>query len=130
MKDTLGHRMKFGIIIPSTNTTVQPEMDGMRPDGVTNQIGRFPKDNLRFDNDDHFGKIVRVSSTVDETAETLMTCEVNHFIIMNAIVSTTGRKLSVARLSGILIKQRYYVDGTNGAGQRGAELMECTAVVF
>jgi len=81
MKDTLGSRMKFGIIIPSTNTTVQPEMDAMRPDGVTNQIGRIPMDNLRFDNDDDFEKIVRISSTVDEAALTLMTCEVDHFIM-------------------------------------------------
>mgnify|MGYP006919307131 CR=1 FL=1 len=81
MKDTLGYRMKFGIIVPSTNTTVQPEMDAMRPPGVTNQIGRIPMDNLRFDNDEDFEKIVRISSTVDEAAAILTTCEVDHFIM-------------------------------------------------
>ncbi|MEQ8249338.1 MAG: arylmalonate decarboxylase [Alphaproteobacteria bacterium] len=81
MKDTLGYRMKFGIIIPSTNTTVQPEMEAMRPAGVTNQIGRIPMENLGFDSDEDFEKIVRISSTVDEAAVTLMTCEVDHFIM-------------------------------------------------
>tara|TARA_B110000196_G_C20579318_1_gene401223 strand:- start:133 stop:267 length:135 start_codon:yes stop_codon:yes gene_type:complete len=30
--------MKLGITIPSTNTTVQPEMGAMRPEGVTKEI--------------------------------------------------------------------------------------------
>ena len=81
MNDSLGSRMKFGIIIPSTNTTVQPEMDAMRPEGVTNQVGRIPMDNLRFDSDEDFEKIVRISSQVDDTAVTLMTCEVDHIIM-------------------------------------------------
>jgi len=31
MTDTLGWRMKFGVLVPSTNTTVQPEYDVLRP---------------------------------------------------------------------------------------------------
>lgn len=81
MTDTLGNRLKFGIIIPSTNTTVQPEMDAMRPPGVTNQVGRIPMENLSFESDADFEKIVRISSTVDQTAIALMTCEVDHFIM-------------------------------------------------
>ena len=40
MTDSLGFRAKLGIIAPSTNTSVQPEMDAMRPFGVTNHFGR------------------------------------------------------------------------------------------
>ena len=29
--DSLGYRKKFAILIPSTNTSVQPEFDDMRP---------------------------------------------------------------------------------------------------
>src|SRR5262249_61386440 len=36
MTDSLGFRKKFGVIAPSTNTSVQPEFEAMRPRGVTN----------------------------------------------------------------------------------------------
>jgi maleate isomerase len=39
--DRLGYRLKLGVLIPSTNTCVQPEFDDMRPHGVTNHIARI-----------------------------------------------------------------------------------------
>jgi maleate isomerase len=42
MTDSLGWRMKFAVLAPSTNTTVQPEYDRMRPPGVTNHMCRIP----------------------------------------------------------------------------------------
>lgn len=39
--DRLGYRLKLGVIIPSTNTCVQPELDDMRPRGVTNHVARI-----------------------------------------------------------------------------------------
>ena len=41
MTDSLGFRQKFAVIAPSTNTSVQPEFDAMRPRGVTNHFGRI-----------------------------------------------------------------------------------------
>ena len=41
MTDSLGHRAKFGVLAPSTNTSVQPEFDAMRPRGVTNHHSRL-----------------------------------------------------------------------------------------
>ena len=41
MTDSLGFRKKFAVLIPSTNTSVQPEFDAMRPVGVTNHISRI-----------------------------------------------------------------------------------------
>jgi len=40
MPDTLGCRKRIGIVVPSTNTTVQPECESLRPRGVTNHIAR------------------------------------------------------------------------------------------
>ena len=53
MTDSLGYRKKFGVIAPSTNTSVQPEYDAMRPPGVTNHFGRIhiPNDPIRNDED-------------------------------------------------------------------------------
>jgi maleate isomerase len=44
-RDALGHRLKIGVIGPSTNTTVQPDFDGMRPHGVTNHYSRIIVEN-------------------------------------------------------------------------------------
>ncbi|KZB81329.1 maleate cis-trans isomerase family protein [Amycolatopsis regifaucium] len=41
MPDSLGPRLKVGVVVPSTNTSAQPELDAMRPDGVTNHTGRM-----------------------------------------------------------------------------------------
>ena len=41
MTDSLGWRMLFGVVAPSTNTSVQPEYDDMRPFGVTNHFSRI-----------------------------------------------------------------------------------------
>jgi maleate isomerase len=40
MPDSLGSRLKIGVIAPANNTVVQPECDGMRPRGVSNQMAR------------------------------------------------------------------------------------------
>ena len=39
--DTLASRAKIAVIVPATNTVVQPEMEAMRPAGVTNHVSRM-----------------------------------------------------------------------------------------
>ena len=39
--DALGYRAKVGVVVPGTNTTVQPEFDAMRPPGITNHVSRM-----------------------------------------------------------------------------------------
>ena len=39
--DTLASRAKIAVIVPATNTVVQPEMEAMRPHGVTNHVSRM-----------------------------------------------------------------------------------------
>ncbi|AOR79571.1 maleate cis-trans isomerase family protein [Novosphingobium resinovorum] len=41
MTDSLGYRMKFAVVAPSTNTSVEPEYADMRPRGVTNHFSRI-----------------------------------------------------------------------------------------
>ncbi|SFK95967.1 maleate cis-trans isomerase family protein [Falsiroseomonas stagni] len=40
MADALGWRKRIGFVVPSTNTTVQPEVDDLRPRGVTFHLAR------------------------------------------------------------------------------------------
>jgi maleate isomerase len=54
MVDSLGWRRKFAVIAPSTNTSVQPEYDDMRPRGVTNHFCRLQIPDTRVTDDDSF----------------------------------------------------------------------------
>ncbi|MBL0923109.1 MAG: arylmalonate decarboxylase [Sphingomonadaceae bacterium] len=54
MPDSLGWRKKFAVIAPSTNTSVQPEYDDMRPRGVTNHFARISIPDTKVSDDDSF----------------------------------------------------------------------------
>ena len=41
MPDLLGYRAKMGVVVPSTNTTMEPELYAMAPPGVTFHIARM-----------------------------------------------------------------------------------------
>ena len=41
MADTLAPRAIIGVMTPAMNTVVQPELELLRPDGVTNQMQPF-----------------------------------------------------------------------------------------
>jgi maleate isomerase len=82
MVDALGWRMKFGVIAPSTNTSVQPEFDAMRPRGVTNHFGRIhiPNDPIRSDGD--FTTLIEtVRNELMAAIDRVMTCEPDHLIM-------------------------------------------------
>jgi maleate isomerase len=54
MTDPLGWRLKFAVLAPSTNTSVQPEYDAMRPRGVTNHFRAISIPDTRVTDDASF----------------------------------------------------------------------------
>jgi len=62
MADTLAPRAIIGVMTPAMNTVVQPELELLRPAGVTNQMQRF-----RLGGDD-------ISDDLPEEATKLMDC--------------------------------------------------------
>jgi len=54
MTDSLGYRMKFAVVAPSTNTSVEPEYADMRPRGVTNHFSRIAIPDTKVTDDDSF----------------------------------------------------------------------------
>ena len=62
MTDTLAARAIIGVMTPAMNTVVQPELENLRPLGITNQMQRF-----RLGGD-------RISDDLFEEAEKLMDC--------------------------------------------------------
>jgi maleate isomerase len=53
-RDSLGWRAKFAVVAPSTNTSVQPEYDAMRPRGVTTHMSRIAIPDTRVTDDASF----------------------------------------------------------------------------
>lgn len=75
MVDSLGYRKKFGVIAPSTNTSVQPEFDSMRPVGVTNHFSRIVIPNNPVHSDDDFNELVmRIRAKTMEAIDAVKTC--------------------------------------------------------
>jgi maleate isomerase len=82
MVDSLGWRKKFGVIAPSTNTSVQPEFDGMRPVGVTNHFSRIviPDDPVHSDED--FLKLMdNIRATIMDSVDAVMTCRPDYLVM-------------------------------------------------
>jgi maleate isomerase len=69
MTDSLGWRMKFAVVAPSTNTSVQPEYEDMRPMGVTNHFSRIPIPDTRVTDDASF--MVMLNNIRDKTLEAI-----------------------------------------------------------
>ncbi|MEM7423956.1 MAG: IgiC, partial [Pseudomonadota bacterium] len=75
-KDARGWRCKFAVVAPSTNTIVQPDMDDLRVEGVTNHFGRIFVPNMSVGNDDEFVALVEaIGKTLNDAVDRCVTCE-------------------------------------------------------
>ena len=79
MVDTLGYRMKFGVIAPSTNTSVEPEYAWMQPEGVTNHFSRIETPDMEVTDNESFGELVRIiSENTMDAIDSVMTLSLIH----------------------------------------------------
>ena len=97
MTDSLGWRKKFAVLVPSTNTSVQPEFDDMRPVGVTNHTSRIRIPNIPLQSDADFNKLIDlIGSAQDEAAESAMSCEPDRLVLgISAETFWGGYQMSV-----------------------------------
>jgi maleate isomerase len=91
MTDTLGWRMKFGVLVPSTNTSVQPEYDAMRPVGVINHVRGFRIPNAPTRTDAEFSQqLENMRATMVDAMDEVLTLEPHHVILATAAESAGG----------------------------------------
>jgi maleate isomerase len=85
--------MKFGVIAPSTNTSVQPEYDSMRPHGVTNHFSRCIIPDTKVTDDRTFMVMLNnIRASVPAAIEAVKTCSPDHVIMgMSAETFWDGR---------------------------------------
>jgi maleate isomerase len=95
MSDIFGFRMKFGIVTPSTNTVLQPQMEALRPPGVTNQISRMHISNADLHTASDFKRMLsEVNTALEAAVDCIMTCEPGHLILGISGESVWGGGLS------------------------------------
>lgn len=92
MTDVQGWRKLLGVVAPSTNTTVQPDMERMRPDGVTNHFSRiFVEDPLALSNDDFIAGTTAIAANTMDAVRSVMTCKPDYLVLgMSAITFYGG----------------------------------------
>lgn len=82
MADSLGWRMKFGVVAPSTNTSVEPEYARLQPNGVTNHFSRVTiPDNPVTDNDSFVQLVENIRAATFPAIDSVMSCSPGHIIM-------------------------------------------------
>ena len=91
MSDVLGWRHRFGVLGPSTNTVVQPDLEAMRPVGVTNHYSRIFTPNAKAVSNKSFmaGATVIGDNTLDAVAS-VMTCQPDSLVMGMSAVTFFG----------------------------------------
>jgi len=91
MTDLLGYRKLIGIIVPSTNTSVQPECDGLRVHGVTNHIARVTIPERRISSDDAYqAHLAAMREGIMPALDQVMTAQPDHIVMGVAIEAFVG----------------------------------------
>ncbi len=103
MPDTLGYRKRIGIVVPSTNTTVQPECEMLRPRGVTNHTGRSTIVERPLNSEQAFFEhmaMMREGMTV--AIDQIMTAGLDHLIVGIALETFWGGVAAADKLKAEL----------------------------
>lgn len=115
MPDTLGYRKRIGLIVPSTNTTVQPETDAMRVPGVTCHTGRVTIIERPLNTEAAFNEHMQMMRDGMGTAiDQIMTAGLDHLIMGIALETFWGGVAAADKLQAELA-QRAGVGVTMGS---------------
>ena len=89
-QDSLGYRQKIGVVVPSTNTIVQPETDAVRLPGVTYHIGRIPISNKKISTDNFLDHVAAMRAGIETATDQVMTAGVDRLIMGVALEAFWG----------------------------------------
>ncbi len=82
MTDALGWRKKFGVIVPSTNTIVEPDFYRMGVPGVTAHIGRIHIRDQNLSSDEAFQNLLQqIRLEIKYAIERVLTAEPDYMVM-------------------------------------------------
>src|SRR5262249_52334891 len=93
MPDALGYRAKLGVLVPSTNTIVEPDFYAMAPPGVTIHTARIFIPSARMDDDASFETLMeQVGAATSRAVADVVSCEPSYLVLgMSSESFWTGR---------------------------------------
>ena len=104
MPDTLGFRKRIGIVVPSTNTTVQPECDPLRPRGVTNHTARVTIKERPLNTEQAFFEHMQaMREGIGIAIDQIMTAGLDHLIVGIALETFWGGVAAANKFQGELV---------------------------
>ena len=104
MPDTLGFRKRIGIVVPSTNTTVQPECDALRPRGVTNHTARVTIKERPLNTEQAFFEHMQaMREGIGIAIDQIMTAGLDHLIVGIALETFWGGVAAADKFQGELV---------------------------
>ena len=75
-RDALGYRAKIGVVVPGTNTIVQPEYEALKPPGVSNHVMRMLLPARPYDDMKNYQQALETEhGNLEEALDTLLLCE-------------------------------------------------------
>ncbi|MCP4139141.1 MAG: arylmalonate decarboxylase [Chloroflexi bacterium] len=82
MTDALGWRKKFGVIVPSTNTIVEPDFHRMSVPGVTPHMSRIHIRDQNLDSDEAFERLLeQIRIEIQHAVERVVTAEPDYMVM-------------------------------------------------
>ncbi len=112
MAGCFGWRMKFGIVTPSTNTSLQPAFESMRPTGVTDHVACMHITNQPADDKEGFERMQReVDAALEGAVDRVMSCEPDYLILGTSGEAVWGGGLEPSNQARGRILER--TDGVN-----------------
>ena len=82
MPDQLGYRKKFGVIIPSTNTIVEPDFYRMTVPGVTAHVARIHIRDQNLSSDEAFVNLLKqIRMEIKYAIERVLTAEPDYLVM-------------------------------------------------
>ncbi len=102
-RDVLADRARIGVVAPATNTIVQPELEAMRPAGVTNHHGRIQVSNVPMASDADFLHVLDLlDQDMDRALDDVAECAPDHLIVgVTSPMLRGGVEACTARLDSI-----------------------------
>jgi maleate isomerase len=101
--DALGYRKRIAVVVPSTNTTVQPECELLRPRGVTNHIGRSTIKERPLNTEQAFFEHMHdMREGIGIAIDQIMTSGPDHLIVGIALETFWGGVAAADKLQGEL----------------------------
>ena len=118
-----GRRLKFGVMVPSTNTVVQTEFARMRPGGVSNHVSRIHIPDRPLTTEADFAALMeRVQAELMAAVDRVMTCR-PHALIMGMSAETfwDGPEASARLAAELAAEARAARAGLTEAGPARAD---------